>query len=155
VQHSGGRLPDNLTVVRADDRGQLSPQPSRRREVQLHGTTRRHPQLRRSSTQETDRVELRGVGFAPRCRGVGEERKVVAEEFDRDLADVTAGASRHVGQPQVVLGGRLGSPPRRCAAVGHGHPLPERLRRPNPVRVETSALPMPILPVVGNLFLAT
>ena len=121
VQHRGGGGSDGLAVARPDDRGQLLPQPAGRRQVQLHGTARRHPQLGRSPAEQADRVELGGVGLAARGRGVGEERQVVAEQLDRHAADVAAGAPRHVGQPRVTGGRRLDlrAYPLPGVAVGH------------------------------------
>jgi hypothetical protein len=130
VQHGGGRGTHDLAVAGADDRGKLLPQPLRRRQVQLHDTARRHAQLGGSPTQHPDGIELDGVGLPTGGRGVGEERKVVAEELDRDVAHLATRASGDVSQPRVAPGAEIAASasPLPRAAVGDGAPLSTRCR---------------------------
>jgi hypothetical protein len=99
VQHSGGCGSDDLTVPGPDDSGQLLPQATGCREVQLHGATRRHTQLRCPPPQQPDCIELSGPGPAPGRRGVGEQWQIVAEKLDRDVPDVATGAVGDIHQP--------------------------------------------------------
>jgi hypothetical protein len=113
VQHRFGCSPDDVTVTRSDHLGKLSPQPPSSRKVEVDHTSRGYPEASCAPTECANSFEFVRLSPTPPDRRVRKQQQIVPQQVGRNSAGVSAGFSRHRGEPRV---GRLWQRPtgRRC-----------------------------------------
>ena len=137
VQHRFGCSPDDVAVTRSDHLGKLPPQPPRGRKVEVDHTSRGYPEASCAAAECANSFEFDGLSPTPADRRVRKQQQVVPQQIGRNSAGVSAGFSRHRGEPRV---GRLGQ-------RAHGSPvfLGFRVRTPSrprfPVLLAVRAAP--------------
>ena len=154
LQYGRSSGADDLTVAGARHHRQLLPQPTRGREVELHGSPSGDALLGGLTSQQTHRVEFRPPGTTSGGGCVGQQRQIVAEELYRNASGIPARGVRYLGQPTVLrirrqplatiatgTGGHAHLPAKRVPGACHGGVGCLALLRSDPSSVEDTVKP--------------
>ncbi len=83
TQHGLGRGAHLVPVTRPNDQRQHTPQPPRRRQIEVDGLAGADAMFGRTTTHLTDGLELSFLRPAPRRGGVRKDRQILTEQLDR------------------------------------------------------------------------